>query len=124
MPVAVDVDRVGADDAGQIGDRIGDRREVQRAADRAVVAVQDCRRAAAGDVQVGPAVAVAVEDRHPTADRKRERALVGVRRPDAARLVDEVGRPAAVGTRRWATASAHEGAARRRRGNGQCDPAT
>ena len=60
-PVAVDVERVGADDGGEIGGRIGDLHEPQRATDRALVAVQGGRAAPARDVQVGPAVAVAIE---------------------------------------------------------------
>ena len=69
-----------------------DRHEAQGAADRALVPVQGRRTAPAGEVQVRPAVVVAVEDRDPAADRVGEVAVVGVVDARRCRLVDEVRR--------------------------------
>ena len=86
--VAVDVERVGAGDRGQIGDRRRHGLEPQRPADGAVVAVQRGRRAAAGEEQLAATVVVAVERGHAAADEVLEVALVAV--VDAAGLGDEV----------------------------------
>ena len=60
----------------EVGDRVGDAREAERAADRAVVRNRAAGRRAARDVQVGPAVVVAVEDGDAAADVEREVAAV------------------------------------------------
>ena len=88
--VAVDVERIGAGDRGQIGDRRRHGLEPQRPADRAVVAVQRGRRAAAGEVQLAATVVVAVERGDAATDEVLEVAVVAV--VDAAGLGDEVGR--------------------------------
>ena len=87
VAVAVDVERVGAGDRGQVGDGRRQRREAQRAADRAVVAVQRRRLAAAGEEQLAAPVVVAVERRHAAADEVLEVAVVAV--VDAAGVGDE-----------------------------------
>ena len=48
MAVAVDIERVGPFDGGQVGRRVVDRDEPERPADRAVVPVQDRRVLAPG----------------------------------------------------------------------------
>ena len=66
--------------------------EAQRPADRALVAVQGGRGGPARDIQVGPAVAVAIGDRDPAADRIGEVAGVRVVHPGPGGLVDEARR--------------------------------
>ena len=90
MAVAIDVERVGTVDRAEVGDRVGQCGEPQGPAHRAVVAVQGRRSAAAGQVHVRPAVAVAVEDRDASADVGRVRAVVGVFEAGGRRLLDEM----------------------------------
>ena len=96
---------IGAHDLAEVGHRIGQPAEAQRTADRTVVAEQAGRPAAAGQVQVRPAVAVAVEDGHPAADRQVRVPLEREVQPGRRRLVDEVGRA----ERRRATPDAEDG---------------
>ena len=78
VSIAVDVDRVGAGHGRQIGDRRSLLCESERATDRTLVAVQRGRLAAAGEVQVGATVVVAIEHRHTPAHEELELAVVDV----------------------------------------------
>jgi hypothetical protein len=69
--VAVDVERIGAGRLGQVGGRIVDSREMRAATGRRVVPVQRGRMVPAGQVEVRPPVAVAVEHGHAATDRER-----------------------------------------------------
>ena len=89
VPVAVDVERVGAGDRRQVGDRRRLPREAERTADRALVPVERGRLAAAGEEQLVAPVVVAVERRHATADEELELAVVRVVDARRARLVHE-----------------------------------
>ena len=79
----------------QVGDRRRHGGEAERPADRAVVAVQRGRPAAAGEVEVAAPVVVAVERGHAAADEEREVAVVAV--VDPAGIGDEPGRAGAGG---------------------------
>ena len=93
MAVAVDVDRVGAVDPGQVCRRRRDSAENRScSAGRAVVPVQGSRVGTAGQVEVGSAVVVAVEHGDAATDGLLE--IPGVEMVDARRrgLFDEAGR--------------------------------
>ena len=90
--VAVDVERVGAGHLGQVRRRVRQDGEPQRAARRAVVVVQGRRVRAAGEVELGAPVVVAVEDGDAAADEERELAVVGVLDAGGGRLLHEPGR--------------------------------
>ena len=91
MAVAVHVERVCPGDVGQVRDRVGPGAEAQRAAGRALVAVERRRLGAAGEVEVGTRVVVAVERRHAAADEERELTVVAVLDAGGRRLLDEAG---------------------------------
>ena len=76
--VAVDVERVGAGDRGQVGHGRRQLRESCRAADRALVPVERGRLTAPGQIQLGAAIVVAVERCDPAADEVLELAVVHV----------------------------------------------
>ena len=76
--VAVDVDRVCPGDERQVGGPSFDAGERECASDRAPVAIQARGLGAPGEVQVGPAVGIAVEDGHAAADEELPLALVAV----------------------------------------------
>ena len=90
--VAVDVDRVGAGDLREVGDGRRDRREPQRATGVALVAVEGGRFAAAGEVQVGAPVVVAVERGDAAAHEELELTVVPVVDAGGGGVVDEVRR--------------------------------
>src|SRR5207253_5027680 len=71
-PVPVHVERVRAVDRGQVGDGGGDGGEVDGTTGGSVVPEQRCRVNAAGEEEVGPAIAVAVEHRDAATDEIRE----------------------------------------------------
>ena len=73
VAVAVDVERVRTGDRGQVGDRRRQPVEAERTAHRALVAVERGRLGAAGEVQVGAPVVVAVEGGDAAADEELER---------------------------------------------------
>ena len=106
LPVAVDIERIGTLDVRQVRRRIVDGREPQGTAGGAVVVVQRRGVAPAGEVQLGLAVAVAVEGRDAAADGEREVAGVGVVDAGRGGLVDESGR---AGGARRATAEPADG---------------
>ena len=81
VAVAIDVDRVGAVHVVEICYRIGQPGELQRAADRTVVAEERGWTAPAGDVEVGFAVVVAVEGGDAAAHGERRVAVVDVVNP-------------------------------------------
>ena len=89
-PVAVDVDRIGADHLVQF-EAARLELEAQRAAALAHVAVELRRRLSAGEEDVGKAVAAAVEDGHAAADHILPLALVDAVDAGARRLIDEFG---------------------------------
>ena len=89
VAVAVEVERVGARHPCPIRDGGGDRREPQRSAGDGGIAVEAGRVRPAGDVQVRPAVLVAVEHREPAAGRVDLVPVVCRGDPGAAGLVDE-----------------------------------
>jgi hypothetical protein len=91
LAVAVDVDGIGALDAGEVGRPVGQLRERQVAAHSAVVAVQGRGVGAAGQVNVGAAVVVAVEHGHSAADVVAGVAVIRMVQAGARRLVDEMG---------------------------------
>ena len=66
--VAIDIQRVRAGHVGQVRCRIVDRREPEAPADRACVASEERGAVAAGEVQVGAVIVVAIEHRDATAD--------------------------------------------------------
>src|SRR5262249_41665052 len=74
--VAVDAERIGAGDVVQLEPRVGNAGKAQRSADRALVAIEAGLGTAAGDVEIGQSVAVAVEGRHAAADEIFPAALV------------------------------------------------
>jgi hypothetical protein len=90
VSVAVDVDRVGAGDPGEVRAVLAHRRERQWPADVADVAEQARRVGAAGEVEVRTAVVVAVEHRDAAADVELEPAVVDVLDTGAERLLDQL----------------------------------
>ncbi len=91
--VIVDVERIGADDVGQVFVRDAHRHffELERPAGRALVAVELRRVGAAGDEEIGKAIAVAVERRHAAADEELPRAGIGMVDAGGDRLLVHVG---------------------------------
>jgi hypothetical protein len=89
VSIAVDVERVGACDRRQVGDRRRPLYEAQRAAHRALVAVQRGRLAPTGEEQFGAPVVIAIEHRHTAADEELELPVVGVVDAGRGRLVHE-----------------------------------
>ncbi len=90
--VAVDVDRVGGGHLGQVRRRVRQGGEPERAARRAAVVVEGRGVGAAGEVDLGSPVVVAVEDRDAATDEERELAVVRVLDARGGRLLDEPGR--------------------------------
>ncbi len=88
--VTIDVDRVCASDVGQVGGRIGQRAELERAGRSAVVDEELCRRRPARQVQLGQAVTVAVECGDASADVVIEVAFVGMGYPGGLCFLDKV----------------------------------
>ena len=86
--VAVDVDRVGAGDGLEVGHWVGHGLEAQRATDRAVIAKQGGRLAAAGEVELRAPVVVTVEGRHAATDEVAEVAVVDMLDAGRCRLFD------------------------------------
>ena len=108
--VAIDVDRVGAVDGRQVGDRVRDPRERESSADGAVVPEQRGAVGTARDVQVRTAVVVAVEHGHAAAYGILEAAVEALAEAGRGRLVDEV--RCAGGNRRPGSKHQHAGPAR------------
>ena len=105
VAVTVHVERVCPGDVGQVRDGVGPGTEAQRAAGRALVAVERCRLGAPGEVEVGTRVVVAVERRHPAADEEGELPVVAVLDAGGRRLLHEAGRIERRGGRRGAEAA-------------------
>ena len=89
VPVAVHVERVRAGHALEIGLVVGEVGEGKGAAGRAVVAVQGCGTLAAGEEELVPSVAIAVEYGDATADEEVRFAVIPVVNPGRSRLVHE-----------------------------------
>src|SRR5439155_12639918 len=121
MAVAVDVDRVRAGDGREIRRRIGHAPELQRPSDGGVVVEQAGLPRAAGEVQVGQAVRVTIQDRDATTDGELDRSVVGECKRGAGGLVDEARcrsrgcRPPETESRRTRDADRHGGRAEHRR---------
>ncbi len=92
MTVAIDVERVGADHIGQVRGRVRGTPEAQRAAHRALVQEEGCRLAPSREVQLRPAVVVAVERSNASAEVEREITVVGVVESGCGRFLHEVRR--------------------------------
>ena len=91
-PVAVDVERVGGSDVGEVGGGVREAREAERASGRTVVAEEGRPVAAAGDEDVGAPVGIAVEDGDAAAGVEGDAAAVRVVEAGRRRLLDEAGR--------------------------------
>ena len=91
--VIVDVERIGAGDVLQVLGRDAhvDLGELERAAGRAVVAIEIGRAGAAGNEQVRLAIAIAVERRHAAADEELPAAGIFVVDAGGQRLLVHVG---------------------------------
>src|SRR5206468_10736106 len=76
--IPIDVDGIRAVDAGEVGHGTREANKAERPARRAVVPIERGGPAPAGEIQVGPPVAVAVECGHTPADRVLEAAAVRV----------------------------------------------
>jgi len=92
VAVAVDVQRVGTGHLGEVGGRVGDVRELEGAPNGAVVVEQGGRVGAAGQVDIGEAVVVAVEDGDASADEEQEVAVVAVLDAGGGRFLDQLRR--------------------------------
>ena len=101
-PVPVDIKGICAGHSRQIGCRIRELAEPQRAADLAVVVIESRRTVAAREVKLGQAVAVTVERRHTSTHEALVVVLVDVLDARRCRLCDEMRDDAGVLALGWA----------------------
>ena len=79
LAIAVDVERIRAIDIQERGSSIGHPGKPQRTTEQALVPEEGSRLRAASEIDVRPAITIAVEDRHSAANREVEATAVDVR---------------------------------------------